>query len=60
MSEGFGGCHGLVPWRLTFIAKVQVLIIKSIKRETPRRKAVASKFGFSLPTRSFEDERVMK
>ena len=49
-SEGFCGCHGLAPWRLTFIAKVQVLIIKSIERETPRRKAVAPErvVGLSL------------
>jgi len=36
------GCHGLAPWRLTFIAEAQALLTKSIKRETPRRKAVAS------------------
>ncbi len=46
-SGGFCGCHGLVPWRLTFIAEGQALITKSIKRETPRGKAVASKFEFS-------------
>jgi len=36
------GCHGLAPWRLTFNAEAQALLTKSIKRETPRRKAVAS------------------
>jgi hypothetical protein len=36
------GCHGLVPWRLTFVAKAQA-ITESTKRETPRRKAVASR-----------------
>jgi len=36
------GCHGLVPWRLTFIAEAQALITKSIKRKTPRGKPVAS------------------
>jgi hypothetical protein len=35
-------CHGLVPWRFTFPAEPQALITESIKRETPRRKAVAS------------------
>src|SRR6266404_5028301 len=39
------GCHGLAPWRLTFIAEAQALLTKSIKRETPRRKAVASGSG---------------
>ncbi len=36
------GCHGLAPWRLTFIAEGHALNTKSSKRETPRCKAVAS------------------
>jgi len=40
--EEICGCHGLAPWRLTLIAKAQEFIAKNFKRETPRRKAVAS------------------
>jgi len=44
----FCGCHGLVPWSFTLVATMKrpdvlrKLITKSINRETPRRKAVAS------------------
>src|SRR6266404_886113 len=40
--EEICGCHGLVPWRLTLVAKAQEFIAKNFKRETPRREAVAS------------------
>ena len=40
--KGSCRCHGLVPWRLTLAAKAQAPITKSIEREPPRRKALAS------------------
>ena len=42
-QKRFCGCHGLVPWRLTFPANAQAPISKSIKRETPRGEPVASR-----------------
>src|SRR6266478_3176893 len=44
--KSFCGCHGLAPWRLTFIACNWPLSFSS-KRESPRRKAVASAKPFS-------------
>ncbi len=43
IRKTFFGCHGLGPWRFTFAANLHSPAADSKERETPPRKAVASK-----------------